>query len=274
MAGDWIALHRRLAKHDLWTSEPFTRGQAWVDLLMLANFKVGYVRIRGNRIDLERGQLAGSGVFLAKRWQWSRGKVQRFLDELENEHQIEQQKNAVTTLITITNYDAYQQNGQETEQQTDSRRTADDTADRQQIEQQTDTQEKETTRNNKNKEGQQGKQSSRALRHDDRDMGCAKWFYESVKNIWHQAKEPNLEGWANTIRLMRERDGRTYDEIASLFRWANNHEFWGVNIRSPEKLRKQWEELTIRRDAESRSQSDPLGINNAAQQYMESEGLA
>lgn len=146
----WIRISRRLAKSDLWLQEPFTRGQAWVDLLMIANWKNGAVRIRGVRIDLQRGQVAASAVFLADRWKWSRGKVQRFLNELENEQRIEQQKNNVTNVVTIINYDYYQSNGQQVGQQTGSKRAANDTANGQQ----TDTQEEET-RIKERKEGEE-----------------------------------------------------------------------------------------------------------------------
>lgn len=122
MAEDWLKLYRRLKDSDLWLAEPFTRGQAWLDLLMLAKWKAGYVRIRGIRVDLEPGQLAWSEVELAKRWQWGRKKVRRFLQELEHEgQQIEQQKNNVTTIIYIKNWDKYQAGAT-------AERTADDTA--------------------------------------------------------------------------------------------------------------------------------------------------
>jgi hypothetical protein len=127
--GGYIKLYRSLADNPLWTREPFTRGQAWADLLMLANYKPGHLRVRGNRVDLGRGQVGWSSERLALRWKWSRGKVNRFLKELENDRQIVQQKSSVSTVMTITNYERYQQNGQKTVQQTDTRRTPDGTAD-------------------------------------------------------------------------------------------------------------------------------------------------
>lgn len=105
---NWIKLYRRLAKSDLWLSEPFSRGQAWVDLILLATFDRRHVRIRGIKVLLERGQLTGSTRFLSLRWKWSRGKVSRFLNELESERMIDQEKNDVTTVITITNFDEHQ----------------------------------------------------------------------------------------------------------------------------------------------------------------------
>lgn len=124
----WIKLHRQLASSDLWKSEPFTRGQAWVDLILLANHKKGFIRARGIRMDVERGQVGVSQDTLSKRWSWSRGKVKRFLNELEMDQQIVQQKNNVTSLLSITKYNEYQSNettdeptnGQQTVQQTDT----------------------------------------------------------------------------------------------------------------------------------------------------------
>jgi hypothetical protein len=119
MAGDWIKVYRKLSRSDLWLSEPFTRGQAWMDLLMLAAYRPGFVRLRGVRVDYERGQYATAERFLCERWRWSRGKLRRFLDELETGQQIVQQKSNASTVVTIINYERYQDSS-----------TADDTANR------------------------------------------------------------------------------------------------------------------------------------------------
>ncbi len=124
MNGGWIKLHRKIIDGPLWVGEPFTRGQAWVDLLLIANHKPGYFRSRGVRVDVDRGQTGYALETLANRWMWSRGKVVRFLRELETEGQLVTQKTNVTTIITICNYDQYQENGQQIDTQTDSKRTA------------------------------------------------------------------------------------------------------------------------------------------------------
>lgn len=125
MKRGWIKLYRKLSDNKLWTSEPFTRGQAWADLLLLANHKEDFFYVRGNRVVVERGQVGWSQLGLSKRWSWSRGKVKRFLNELEIDQQIVQQNNFVSSVITIINYEEYQGDGQQTVQQTDSERTAD-----------------------------------------------------------------------------------------------------------------------------------------------------
>jgi hypothetical protein len=144
----WIKLHRKITLNPMWTAEPFTRGQAWVDMLMSAAYTQTHVRIRGVRVDLKPGQIALSEVAYAAKWQWSRGKVRRFLSELETVQQIVQQKTNVTTVVTVTNYSTYQHGST-------ADGTASDTADGQQTVQQTDTLEE-------GKKGEEGKEQGSA----------------------------------------------------------------------------------------------------------------
>ena len=74
----WIQLHRSIMDHPDWFAEPFTRAHAWIDLLLLANHKVGYIRKRGILIEVPRGQVGHSEDAIAERWKWSRGKVGDF----------------------------------------------------------------------------------------------------------------------------------------------------------------------------------------------------
>lgn len=59
-------------------------------------------------------------------------------------------------------------------------------------------------------------------------------------------KKPNLDKWSNEIRLMRQIDNREIKEIERVFVWANNDPFWQSNILSPTKLRKQFDQLSIK----------------------------
>ena len=120
--GGWIKLHRKITDSILFSEDRvFSRFEAWVDMLLLANHSESEFLKKGQIIKIERGQLGRSEVELSSRWGWSRGKVRTFLKLLENEQQIEQQKNNVTTVITITNYDKYQGDEHQTEQQKDTK---------------------------------------------------------------------------------------------------------------------------------------------------------
>lgn len=117
----WIRLHRKLMDSPDWLAEPFTRGQAWVDLLLLANHREGFIRRRGVLVAVERGQVGYSEDALAARWKWSKGKVRRFLSELARLSRVSRKisektvlkKTSVSNLIYIINYDKYQTNGNE-----------------------------------------------------------------------------------------------------------------------------------------------------------------
>ena len=84
------------------------------------------------------------------------------------------------------------------------------------------------------------------------DYQCAEWFYSLVVNVAPKAKQPNLESWANVIRLMRSVDNITHDEISNVFMWANKDPFWSVNILSPDKLRKQFAQLQAKMETNNR----------------------
>ncbi|UZJ39976.1 hypothetical protein OO185_02425 [Prosthecochloris sp. SCSIO W1102] len=138
MNDGWVKLYRSLSDSDLWLAEKFTKGQAWVDLFLHANHKPGFFDVRGNFVNLERGQLGWSELTMAKRWKWSRDKVRRFLSYLEGDGKIRQQKSNLTTIITINNYETYQ-----------SPTTTDDTTNETADQQQTNNRQ-DTNKNDKN----------------------------------------------------------------------------------------------------------------------------
>jgi len=54
-----------------------------------------------------------------------------------------------------------------------------------------------------------------------------------------------LEDWAKDVRLMIDNDGRTLEEIQSVFKFLKVSEFWKSNIQSIKKLREQFEKLYL-----------------------------
>lgn len=113
MKRGYLKLWRACVDNELYFSEPFTKWQAWQDLLVLANHKKRVVYVRGIAVTVDAGQVLAAEEFLAERWQWSRGKVRRFMSYLESKtvQQIVQQKSRVCTIITIVKWDIYQSDG-------------------------------------------------------------------------------------------------------------------------------------------------------------------
>jgi len=79
------------------------------------------------------------------------------------------------------------------------------------------------------------------------DRADAEWMFGLIRVVVPSAREPNYDTWGNDVRLMREQDKRTRQQIVDLFRWANADSFWRTNILSPEKLREKWTSLEAKR---------------------------
>lgn len=56
-------------------------------------------------------------------------------------------------------------------------------------------------------------------------------------------KTKTLNKWADYVRLMREVDGHSEEEIRAVIRWCQADSFWRGNILSTSKLREKWDQL-------------------------------
>ena len=91
MADGWIKIWRKIADSPMWLEEPFTKGQAWIDLLLLATASDHVSRYKGRNKTYKSGTVHFSLRYLATRWGWSRNKVYRFIDRLQKDGMIEYQ---------------------------------------------------------------------------------------------------------------------------------------------------------------------------------------
>ena len=114
MAGEgkgWISVYRKIENSWLWEDRPFARGQAWIDLLLQANYKDKKTFSKGELVEVKRGSFLTSDKELADRWGWSRNKVRGFLDVLVEEHMVTLERTTKGTSLTIENYSFYQNQG-------------------------------------------------------------------------------------------------------------------------------------------------------------------
>lgn len=103
--------------------------------------------------------------------------------------------------------------------------------------------------------------SAAAPRFSDEDKSLASAMFVDLLALNPGHKKPNLEKWAQSIRLMREHDHRRAQDIAALWVWANAHTFWKTNILSPDKLREKWDRLVIQKNQQNGAggQSNDVG---------------
>lgn len=107
----WIKLHRSIQEHWVWKDFPYSEGQAWIDLLLLANHEDRKIPYKGEIIICERGTVNRSISSLANRWRWGRKKATNFLHLLETDGMISLKCTTNRTTITIENYGLYQDLG-------------------------------------------------------------------------------------------------------------------------------------------------------------------
>jgi hypothetical protein len=104
----WIKLHRQITEHWIWEEKPFSKGQAWIDLLLQANHQDKKAVIGNDIIEVKRGSFVTSIRKLSERWGWSNTKIKNFLNLLQNDGMISYFSDAKKTVITIENYSLYQ----------------------------------------------------------------------------------------------------------------------------------------------------------------------
>ena len=93
----------------IWNDDVFSKGAAWVDLLLNTQYRDGFFQSKKGKISYKRGDCTFSLSDLSKRWGWSRWKVRSFLDILEEHEMIERKMiKEKYSIITILNYDKYQ----------------------------------------------------------------------------------------------------------------------------------------------------------------------
>ena len=123
MQKGWIKLHRSLLDSDIWRdNQPFDMRSAWIDLLMLANHEDKNIIFDYQVVTVERGQFITSVRKLADRWKWGTERTLKFLRLLERLAMIYRDSNTHRTLITIVNYDKFQDwqdTGEDTIEDTD-----------------------------------------------------------------------------------------------------------------------------------------------------------
>lgn len=115
----FIIVDRQIRDHWLWTDTPYSRGQAWIDLLMMAGYEDKTIIFDGKPLKLRRGEFVTSIRKLASAWKWSQGKVSRFLNALESEQMITQKRSSKRITVFIVNYGVYQ-GSRSTKRRTDS----------------------------------------------------------------------------------------------------------------------------------------------------------
>ena len=104
----YIKLYRKIIDNDILQQRPYTRRDAWIDLLLHANYEPKEVWIKNTKYICDVGEQLRSQRNIAEHWGWSRGRVRTFLTLIQNQAMITFKNEPHTTRIKIVNWDTYQ----------------------------------------------------------------------------------------------------------------------------------------------------------------------
>lgn len=121
----WIKIHRKILENPIVCKDSDYLA-VWIYLLLNATHKEFPALFKGKKIILKKGQLITGRKSIAEQLNISESKVKRILVELESDQQIDRQRSNKNSLVSILNWDKYQETDQEDGQQMDSKWTASD----------------------------------------------------------------------------------------------------------------------------------------------------
>ena len=75
------------------------------------------------------------------------------------------------------------------------------------------------------------------------DLELSTLLLERIRDNVPTFKQPDLAKWSDHVRLMRDRDERTPEQIRFLIEWCQKDSFWKANILSTKKLREKFDTL-------------------------------
>lgn len=126
----WISIHRKIKDHWVWQEKPFSKGQAWIDILLMANHADKKILLGNELIEVKRGSFITSEKKLMENWGWGKEKVRKFLQVLQDDGMIDKKSDHKKTTINVVNYGFFQDGNSQSRplsdhEQTDNRPSSD-----------------------------------------------------------------------------------------------------------------------------------------------------
>lgn len=95
----------------------------------------------------------------------------------------------------------------------------------------------------------------RRFAHDSQEYLLAVQLKDGImhNNADHkEITEAQLQKWADVMRLMMERDKRSFNQIQHMIDWCQHDDFWLTNILSASSLRRNYDKMKVRATTEWR----------------------
>lgn len=221
----WIKLYRKIQNSPIYKSLNSKQRDILINLLLMANHQENIVFINGKDIIVKAGQVLTSlkGIKEKCAKDVSIQNIRTCLLVLENGRFLTSKSTNRYRLITIEKWGLYQ--GSDINQQTN---------------QQASNKQLTTNKNVKNEK------KNNLFVETSNEFQLSKYLFELIRKNNPKAKEPNFQTWSKQFDLMIRVDKRDVQEIKDLINWSQNDSFWYKNILSPQKLRKQYDQLIVK----------------------------
>jgi hypothetical protein len=121
----WIKIHRKILENPIVCKDSETLS-IWIYILLNATHKEIPALFKGKKITLQKGQLITGILSISKRLKINKDKIQRTLKCFEIDKQIEQQTSNQNRLITIVNWNEYQEIDNQNDKQMINKRETND----------------------------------------------------------------------------------------------------------------------------------------------------
>lgn len=121
----WVKIHRKILDNPIVCKDSDYLA-VWVYLLLNATHQEYDTLFKGKRMTLQKGQLITGTISISKKLKVNKDKVQRILKSFENDKQIEQQTSNRNRLITILNWNKYQEFDKQNDKQVINKCETDD----------------------------------------------------------------------------------------------------------------------------------------------------
>lgn len=121
----WIKIHRKILENPIVCKDSETLS-IWIYILLNATHKEIPALFKGKKITLQKGQLITGILSISKRLKINKDKIQRTLKCFETDKQIEQQTSNQNRLITIVNWNEYQEIDNQNDKQMINKRETND----------------------------------------------------------------------------------------------------------------------------------------------------
>lgn len=101
------------------------------------------------------------------------------------------------------------------------------------------------------------KSAKRTYAEDSEPYKAAAHLWARVKDNNPETKPPNLQAWSDDMRKMHELDKRPWEKINKMVDWSQDDAFWSGNILSADKLRKQYDKMAAKANADAKQAAQP-----------------